>query len=233
MIEVGLHERITFYVVSHARFLGTDFVNLLAEAGCVELGFGMETGDEGQLIAMGKGLTQEMVLRATRDCQKAGIRVRGFFIIGHEKETWKSAMTTVKFATRLNLDVPVFGIMVPYPGTRVWELALKGEGGYRRLSPTWKDYNKQVGGAVDMQNLSRRQMEFLQFIGYNWVFIRNGRLRDWLEFMWRYRRAGFSLVSTLIRPRTRRVETLDVAQVLFDDLLEVRSLEPEPESLGG
>jgi radical SAM superfamily enzyme YgiQ (UPF0313 family) len=129
MIEVGLHKRVTFYVVAHARFLETDFVNRLAQAGCVELGFGMETGDEDQLLEMGKGLTQEMVVRATRDCQKAGNTVGGFFIIGHEKETWKSAITTVKFASRLNLDVPVFGIMVPYPGTRVWELALKGEGG--------------------------------------------------------------------------------------------------------
>ncbi len=233
MIEVGLHERITFYVVAHARFLETDFVKLLAEAGCVELGFGMETGDEEHLLEMGKGLTQELVLRATRDCQKAEITVRGFFIIGHEKETWKSAMTTVKFATMLNLDVPVFGIMVPYPGTRVWELALRGEGGYRKLSPTWKDYNKQVGGAVEMQNLTRRQMEFLQFIGYNWVFIRNGRLLDWLEFMWHYRRAGFSLVRTLLRPRPRRVERRDAAHVFFDDLLEVRQARSEPESLGG
>ena len=233
MIEVGLHERITFYVVSHARFLEADFVNLLAEAGCVELGFGMETGDEERLLAMRKGLTQEMLLRATRDCQKAGITVRGFFIIGHAEETWKSAMTTLKFAARLNLDVPVFGIMVPYPGTRVWELALGGEGGYRKLSPAWKDYNKQVGGAVEMQNLTRRQMEFLQFIGYNWVFIRNGRLLDWLAFMWHYRRAGLSLVTTLIRPRARRVEPRDVVQAFFDDLLEVTSPESEQEGAGG
>lgn len=231
MIEVGLHERITFYVVAHARFLETDFVNLLAEAGCVELGFGMETGDEDQLLEIGKGLNQDLILKATRDCQKAGIGVRGFFIIGHENETWKSAMNTIKFATRLNLDVPVFGIMVPYPGTRVWELALKGEGGYRKLSPAWKDYNKQVGGAVEMQNLTRRQMEFLQFIGYNWVFIRNGRFLDWLKFMWQYRRAGFSLVRTLIGPRERSLERRGAAHVFFDDLLEVTGPKSDQESL--
>ena len=97
----------------------------------------------------------------------------------------------------------------------------------------WKDYSKRVGGAVDTQNLTRRQMEFLQFIGYNWVFIRNGRLLDWLKFMWHYRRAGFSLVRALIRPRARRVEARDVAHVFFDDLLEVRRAKPEQESLGG
>ena len=86
---------------------------------------------------------------------------------------------------------------------------------------------------MDTRNLTRCQMEFPQFIGYNWVFIRNGRLLDWLEFMWHYRRAGFSLVRTLLRSRARRVETRDVAHVFFHDLLEVRRPKPEQESLGG
>jgi hypothetical protein len=76
-------------------------------------------------------------------------------------------------------------------------------------------------------------MEFLRFIGYNWGFICNGRLLDWLEFIWHYRRAGFSLVRTPIRPRVRRVETRDVAHACFDDLLEVTRPKSEQESLGG
>jgi anaerobic magnesium-protoporphyrin IX monomethyl ester cyclase len=222
MIETGLSKRITFYVIAHARFLTTDFVHLLAKAGCVTVGFGMETGDADQLLRIGKGLTHPIVLKATQDCQAAGITVRGFFIIGHENETWDSGMATVRFARRLNLDIPIFGIMVPYPGTRVWDLALKGEGGYKRLSPTWKDYNKQVGSAVEMEQLSRRKMELLQFIGYNWVFLGNLRMRDWMKFIWRYRMAGFSIVRHLLSPRQARPDTDKVAHVFFDNLLEVR-----------
>ena len=228
MIETGLSERITFYVIAHARFLTTDFMRLLAKAGCTTVGFGMETGDEDQLLKIGKGLTQEIVLGATRDCRAAGITVRGFFIIGHEQETWRSAMTTIRFAASLNLDIPIFGIMVPYPGTRVWDLALKGEGGYKKLSPAWKDYNKQVGGAVEMQNLSRRQMEFLQFLGYNWVFLRNLRLGDWVWFMWQYRSAGLSLVKNMLRPKPRYPDSEQTSQILFDRLLEVKTPEDAP-----
>jgi len=227
MIEKGLNRRLTFYVIAHARFLSEDFAQLLARAGCVTVGFGMETGDEEQLLKIGKGLTHEIVLKATRDCRAAGITVRGFFIIGHEKETWDSAMTTIRFAAGLNLDIPIFGIMVPYPGTRVWELALRGEGGYKKLSPTWKDYNKQVGGAVEMENLSRRQMEFLQFLGYNWVFLRNLRLGDWLRFIWEYRSAGVSLVKNMLRPKPWRPDSEQTGHILFDRLLEVRTPESE------
>ena len=42
-------------------------------------------------------------------------------------------------------DIAAIGILVPYPGTETWELAIKGEGGYRKLSPDWRDYNKQLG----------------------------------------------------------------------------------------
>jgi radical SAM superfamily enzyme YgiQ (UPF0313 family) len=232
MIARGLNERITFYVIAHARFLTEDFVNLLARAGCVTVGFGMETGDEDQLLKIGKGLTQEIVLKATRDCQNAGITVRGFFIIGHENETWESGMMTIRFAARLNLDIPIFGVMVPYPGTRVWELALKGAGGYKKLSPTWKDYNKQVGGAVEMESLSRRKMEILQFLGYNWVFIRNRRVLDWLKFMWQYHAAGIALVRNLLLPKPKRLDTEAVVHVFFDNLLEVKPPDPSPVAFG-
>ena len=228
MIETGLSERITFYVIAHARFLTSDFAQLLAKAGCITVGFGMETGDEDQLLKIGKGLTQEIILKATRDCKAVGITVRGFFIIGHEDETWQSAMTTIRFAAALNLDIPIFGIMVPYPGTRVWDLALKGQGGYKKLSPTWKDYNKQVGGAVEMENLSRRKMEFLQFLGYNWVFLRNLRLGDWVRFMWLYRAAGISLVRNMLRPKPWYPESEQTSHILFDRLLEVKTPEADP-----
>ena len=41
-----------------------------------------------------------------------------------------------------------FGIMVPYPGTEVAEMAKKGEGGYKIISSNWADYNKQLGNAL-------------------------------------------------------------------------------------
>ncbi|HUT76882.1 MAG TPA: hypothetical protein VM285_04305, partial [Polyangia bacterium] len=150
-----------------------------------------------------------------------GITVRGFFIIGHENETWSSAMTTVDFAADLNLDIPVFGTMVPYPGTKVWELAIRGEGGYKKLSPSWLDYNKQVGGAVELETLSRRQMEIVQFLGYNLTFLRNRRFGDWFRFLWRYRTAGFSLLGNILKPKAPFTETSEITSVFFDGVLPV------------
>jgi hypothetical protein len=55
----------------------------------------MESGDEAPLLGAGKGSIRERVPRATRDRQKAAIAVRDFFVVGHEKETWTSALTTL------------------------------------------------------------------------------------------------------------------------------------------
>ena len=64
------------------------------------------------------------------------------YILGHPHESLESARKTVDLAVRLNTSTIAMGIMVPYPGTRVYEMAVKGEGGYRLLSHNWADYDK-------------------------------------------------------------------------------------------
>ena len=68
--------------------------------------------------------------------------------------------------------------MVPYPGTEVWGKAMNGEGGYKKPSEDWDDYNKQVGNAVELETLSRRKMEILQLGGYLSVYLINFRFMD-------------------------------------------------------
>ena len=81
-----------------------------------------------------------------------------------------------------------------------------------------------------MEALSRREMELIQLIGYNWAFLRNGKFKDWAEFLWRYRTAGISLVKNMVSRRRRRRETDEVKHLFFENLLEVR--EPDAPRTG-
>jgi radical SAM superfamily enzyme YgiQ (UPF0313 family) len=127
---------------------------------------------------MNKGVTRERILALAGILREAGLPVSFNFIIGHPNETLRAMWDSVRFAAQLNPKEPVFGIMVPYPGTEVWEMARRGEGGYVKLSENWDDYNKQLGNAVQLVGVSRRWMEFMQTFGYVWVFLCNGRFRD-------------------------------------------------------
>ncbi len=147
---------------------------------CSVVGLGVETGDEEKLKKMGKGISVSKIMKAVNIMKKAGLEFKAFFILGQPDETYESAKETINFAVKINPTMPIFGIMVPYPGTKIAEMVKKGEGGYSLITNDWNDYNKQIGNAVSLKSVTRSQLERLQFTGYLKVFIYNLRFIDLL-----------------------------------------------------
>jgi anaerobic magnesium-protoporphyrin IX monomethyl ester cyclase len=192
IIERGLDLEWTCTV--HANTVDLELARLMKRAGCSYVGYGVESGDPEILKAMGKGVDRDRIIRARRILREADITTMGFFIFGHPNETRRSIWETIRFAVQLNPDVAAIGILVPYPGTETWELATRGEGGYRKLSPDWRDYNKQLGNAVELEAVPRREIEIYQLLGYTLIFLLNGRFRDFFTLA----RQHFSLVVAVI-----------------------------------
>ncbi|MFQ5802361.1 MAG: B12-binding domain-containing radical SAM protein [Candidatus Methylomirabilales bacterium] len=188
----------------HANTVTPELLAKMKRAGCTYLGFGVESGHEDIIRSMKKGVTKERILKAAAMFRQAGIRFGGYFILGHPNETRESAKATIDLAARLNADVTCIGIMVPYPGTEVWELAIRGQGGYRVISDNWEDFNKQIGNALELETLSRRDLERLQLEGYLKVFLYNFRLWEALKVMYEQRgRLRYKLFQLLF-PRWRK-----------------------------
>jgi len=199
MIARGLAARVRWMAQTHVNFVDEALFARMKAAGCDLVGFGIETGDEHALASMGKGLLDHRRILAAREAaRRAGLAVEGYFILGQPNETKESARATIALATALDLDLPIFGIMVPYPGTEVARMAERGEGGYRIRSTDWNDYNKQIGDALEFEHLSRRDLEWLQVTGYLSVFARNGRWLDLLRFCWRFRREGIAVMRKVV-----------------------------------
>ena len=62
--------------------------------------------------------------------------------------------------------------MVPYPGTEILRMAREGYGGLRLLSEDFRQYGKVVGGALELENLPRRELERLQLLAYARFYLR-------------------------------------------------------------
>lgn len=202
LVARGLHQRLAWMAQTHVNFVDEDLFARMRAAGAYLVGFGIETGDADMLRALRKGLIDHRpVLAARAAARRAGLPVETYFIIGQEHETLASAWRSLRLAFQLNPELPIFGIMVPYPGTRVAALAERGEGGFRIRSRDWDDYNKQIGDALEFEGLSRRQLELLQLAGYLGVFLLNGRLLDLGRFVWRFRQEGFAFLRKLLWPR--------------------------------
>jgi radical SAM superfamily enzyme YgiQ (UPF0313 family) len=199
MIRRGLHRKIKWYVQTHVNTVDEPILKKMKEAGCYSVGFGIESGNPEILEKTKKGISLQKAVRAVELAKKVGLVTEGYFIIGHPNETPKTIKDTINFAARLNPHLAVFGIMVPYPGTEVYEMAQKGLGGYRVLSSNWSDYNKQIGNALEFTHLDRKRLELYQLRGYMQLYLRNGRFLDLLKFVIRYRNEGLAFLKKTIR----------------------------------
>jgi radical SAM superfamily enzyme YgiQ (UPF0313 family) len=198
MIERGLHRVLKFDAQTHVRFVDEPLLRKMKDAGCSLVKMGVETGDEATLRRMGKGTTREHILKAGRAARASGVRWGVFLILGHPNETLESIHNSIDLAIQLNPDVPMFGIMVPYPGTEISRMAARGEGGYKLLTTDWDEYNKQIGGAMVFAGLTRSQIERLQLGAYAKVFLYNGRVRDFLKLVWQYRLGAWQVLKKAI-----------------------------------
>ena len=97
---------------------------LLAEAGCVAVDFGTDTGSERMLASLRKGFTVDDIRAASGACRKAGIDFCHSLLFGGPGETEETIRETVR---RMDESCPkavvaMAGIRI-YPGTEIERIA--------------------------------------------------------------------------------------------------------------
>lgn len=181
MISEDLNKRIKWTAQSRVTGVDREMFDKMKEAGCVNVDFGVESGNPEVLERIKKGITTADAWNAVRAAKKAGLNTGSYFIIGHPFETVETIRDTIRLAAKLNTDTVSFGIMVPYPGTEVYEMALKGDGGYRLISEEWEDYDKQIGNALELEGLGRKELEGWQRRAYVTFYVRNLRFLGMMQ----------------------------------------------------
>lgn len=88
-------------------------------AGCWQVLYGLESGDDRMLKLLGKGNAVEDNRKAVRWAKEAGLEVRGDFIVGTPGETMESLERTLKFTLESGLDYAHFNKFTPFPGTEL------------------------------------------------------------------------------------------------------------------
>ena len=221
LIEKNLHKEIKWGSTTRVDVISFELLDKMKSAGCYEIQFGVESGNEQVLHAIRKNIHIDQASKAINLAKKVGLHTEAAFILGHPNETFDTAYDTINFAAELNPDILQLGIMVPYPGTEVAKMAERGEGGYKILSNNWSDYNKQLGNALELDSLSRADLEKLQLIGYLKLFIFNRRFLGLLRFILAYRLEMVSYIKSVVfqkRKSTRKsvISFYKIIQLIID-----------------
>lgn len=150
----------------------------LAEAGCVQVAWGIESGSQRMLDRMNKQATVEQNYQVIQWAKKYGITSRAFFILGFPGETKETIEETKKFIEAANPDQYFVSNFVPYPGTDVWNDPKKY--GIKKMSEDFDEYyqvgKEGTGGlTIDTEWLTREEFRKLELGFREWISRRQFR----------------------------------------------------------
>ncbi len=117
--------KINWVCNSRVDTIDQELIQIMKQAGCWMIGFGLESGDQSMLDKMGKGINLAQIEKAVKFCQAGGLKTYLFFIYGLPWETEQSLEKTLRFALALEGDFVEFHQAYPFPGTDYYKLALE------------------------------------------------------------------------------------------------------------
>ncbi|MBI4552680.1 MAG: cobalamin B12-binding domain-containing protein [Candidatus Latescibacteria bacterium] len=157
-----------------------DMVEKMAEAGCITVFLGLESGNEETLKNVNKGVATKLVQSAgsatnvgeaaVNRLRQYGMNCVGAFLIGEPHETRKQVEQTIGFAKRVDPEWAQFTIYTPLPGTDSYA-AMKDI----VKTKDWRLYDC-THGVFDSPYLTGQEMEKLLRKAYRGFYMRFGRI---------------------------------------------------------
>jgi len=117
--------KIKFRCFIRANLFDAELAYAMKEAGCVEVGCGVESGSQRILNIIGKQTTVGQNTEARKICRMLGIRFKAFTIVGLPGEDEESVEATREWLRKNEPDEFDATINTPFPGSPQWEQAEK------------------------------------------------------------------------------------------------------------
>lgn len=107
--------------------LDREILALMKRSGCYKICFGMESGDPETQAFIRKKLDLERAREVIKDASELGFWIQSTFIIGFPYETREQIQRTIDYAVDTRSDFVNFLLLVPYPGTEVFDILKREE----------------------------------------------------------------------------------------------------------
>ncbi len=122
--------------------LDEELLMLMKRSGCHAIAIGIESSNEEEFNSIKKGETLGQVTWAAQKAREVGMEIYGNFIIGLPHSTLDSVRQSVTFAKEKQFNSAIFNLLVPFPGTEIYEWVRK-EG---KLLMPWQEAYMQGAG---------------------------------------------------------------------------------------
>jgi radical SAM superfamily enzyme YgiQ (UPF0313 family) len=179
IIDSGLG--ITWTCNSRVDFVDREMLQLMGRSGCFYIAWGLESANKEILAHARKGVDAERAKQSLRWAREAGIRNWGYFIIGLPGETVDTIRQTIAFAKSLPLDIALFHIAAPYPGTPFFQEVVRN--GWFRPGVRWEQVDMDESTVLDYPGLRAEELEYWQKRAFREWALRPGPVMTYLKML--------------------------------------------------
>jgi len=169
--------KISWTCNSRVDTVDRDTLLLMKRSGLWMISFGLESGDNHVLGLTQKGITVEQSRKAVFMAHHVGIKTSGHFVLGLPGETEETLQKTLALALDLPLDIAQFYAATPFPGTGLYDLAMK-KGWIRADSPLAQDR-----AGMDLPGLRSEQVDAFRRYAYKRFYGRPRAAKNILSMM--------------------------------------------------
>jgi radical SAM superfamily enzyme YgiQ (UPF0313 family) len=179
LIDAGLE--IGWTCNSRVDYVDEEMLSLMGRAGCMLIAWGLESGSEEILRRAHKGYKMEQAHRALQWAHAAGIKNWGYFIIGLPGETLATIRQTISVSKALPLDIALFHIAAPYPGTPFFFEVV--DNGWFRPGTNWEEIDMDQATVLDYPELKAEDLVYWQKRAFREWALRPGPIWTFLKSM--------------------------------------------------
>jgi len=193
LCDIFIEEKLDISWSSAARSDNLDrkILQKMKKAGCVSLGFGIESGSNRILKIMGKGFTSEQAARVLKDSYDEGIRNILFIIVGYPHEKKEDITETIEFirknAQYIDTIAPIRPLVVVY-GSLLYNNPEKF--GIDKLRPKFDMFSyfvfDEINGLRWEEKVKQQKYSYKKILWANFKYILSKKYRINLIHFWLY-----------------------------------------------
>ncbi len=172
--EAGLDVRLAFPNGLRGDILTEHQLQRLRDVGCYSITFALETASPRLQKLIRKNLKVERVLESASTAASLGMITHCFVMLGFPTETREEMEHTIETVVRSDFDWPRLFTVCPFPGTEMFEMALRGGFDPSGLDGSSYDYD---AAAVNASSLPTPEFRALLRSAEHRIFTHPPRVR--------------------------------------------------------
>jgi radical SAM superfamily enzyme YgiQ (UPF0313 family) len=157
---------------TRANLVDEELIREMAECGLIRISFGLESANSRVRDIIKKGVPIESYVSANELTNRYGIETINSVMLGLPGDNYSSIEETISFVRRSKaIKHATFGIAIPYPGSKMYDMALNEEHGLKLETHDFTKYQRYNSAVMTVNGISPMEMRRLQKKGLLKIYL--------------------------------------------------------------